>query len=60
VPTLTGFEDVVMKLMQGIMVIVIAAMLNALFNPYPLAQEGRAVMALCRQIWIRICYFPHW
>ena len=49
-----------MKLTQGIMVIVIAAILNTLINPYPLAEEGRVMMAYCRQIWIRICYPPHW
>jgi hypothetical protein len=47
-----------MKLMQGIMVIVIAAMVHALFNPYPLAQEGQAVMAYCRQVWSRIGLSP--
>lgn len=49
-----------MKLTQSIMVIVVMAMLHALFNPYPLAQEGRAMMAYCRQIWSRICYSLYW
>lgn len=49
-----------MKLMQGMMVVVVVAVLHQLFNPYPLAELGRALMAYCRPILMRLYHAPFW